>query len=144
MKFLLDTNVLSEGFRRFPDPEVIDWLHEVPEDSTFISAITVGEVRKGIEKLPLGRRRTNLDAWLGGGLIRRFEGRILPVDELVADLWGRTLARCQAGGRPVDPIDAQIGATALYYELTLVTRNVSDFTPMGIELFNPWLSEDDS
>lgn len=141
MTFLLDTNVLSEGFRRFPDHDVIAWLDEVPEESTFISAITVGEVRKGVEKLPLGRRRSNLEAWLTDGLVPRFEGRILAIDTDVADLWGRTVAACEADGRPVDPIDAQIGATALRYGLTLVTRNVKDFVPMGVELFNPWLSE---
>lgn len=142
MTFLLDTNVISEGFRRFPDHEVIDWLDEAPEDATFISTVTLGEVRKGIDKLPLGRRRSNLETWLSDGLVRRFEGRILAVDTDVADVWGRTLARCQANGRPVDPIDAQIGATALWYGLTLVTRNVADFAPMGVELFNPWRSED--
>ncbi|TDD64152.1 type II toxin-antitoxin system VapC family toxin [Jiangella aurantiaca] len=138
MTFLLDTNVISEGFRRFPDHNVIDWLDEVPEESTFISAVTVGEVRKGIEKLPLGRRRRNLEVWLVESLVPRFEGRILAVDAAVADLWGRTLAACQANGRPVDPIDTQIGATALCYELTLATRNLADFAPMGVELFNPW------
>jgi predicted nucleic acid-binding protein len=139
--FLLDTNVISEGFRRFPDHEVIDWLDEAPEDATFVSTVTFGEIRKGIEKLPPGRRRGNLEAWLTDGLVPRFEGRILAVDIDVADVWGRTLARCQANGRPVDPIDAQIGATALCHGLTLVTRNVADFAPMEVELFNPWLSE---
>nr|WP_246400987.1 type II toxin-antitoxin system VapC family toxin [Jiangella mangrovi] len=138
---MLDTNVISEGFRRFPDPEVIDWLDEVPEDTTFISAVTVGEVRKGIAKLPLGRRRSNLEAWLTDGLVLRFEGRILALDAEVADLWGRTVAACESDGRPVDPIDAQIGATALWHGLTLATRNVRDFAPMGVEVFNPWRSE---
>lgn len=69
MTYLLDTNVISEGFRRFPDHEVIEWLDEVPEESTFLSAITIGEVRKGIDRLPLGRRRSNLEAWLTDGLV---------------------------------------------------------------------------
>lgn len=142
MTFLLDTSVLSEGLRRSPAPQVVDWLDEAPEDATFISTVTLGEIRRGIEKLPPGRRRSNLEAWLTDGLVPRFEGRILPIDAEVADLWGRTLAGCQANGRPVDPIDAQIGATALRHDLTLVTRNAADFAPMGVELLDPWRGGD--
>ncbi|TDE12969.1 type II toxin-antitoxin system VapC family toxin [Jiangella asiatica] len=138
MSYLVDTNVLTEGFKRYPDPFVVEWLDTVAEDTTYVSAITLGELRKGIDQLPTGRRRANLEAWLVGGLTPRFEGRILAVDDEVADVWGRTLARCRNGGRPVDPIDAQIAATALCHDLTVVTRSVRDFAATGVELLNPF------
>lgn len=139
MTYLVDTNVISEGMRRSPDPDVAGWLDTVDESITYLSVITLGEIRRGIEKLPFSRRRDHLEAWLSDGLVQRFSGsRLLSVDDQVADEWGRTLARCEAAGRPVDPVDCQIAATALCHDLTVVTRNVKDFEPTGVDVVNPW------
>lgn len=138
MTYLVDTNVISEGMRRIPDPDVVHWLGSVDEELIHLSVVTLGEVRRGIERLSRGRRRDQLEAWLSDGLVERFSGRLLPVDERVADVWGRTLAQCEAAGRPVDPVDGQIAATALCHDLTVVTRNGKHFEPTGVDIVNPW------
>ncbi|EQD76614.1 plasmid stability protein [mine drainage metagenome] len=114
------------------------WLAEADEDRVFISVVTLAELRHGIERLPAGARRDRLDAWLTEQLPARFEARVLPVDAETANFWGRVMARGQAGGCPVGSMDAFIAATAERHDLTLVTRNVSDFDALGIRLINPW------
>jgi predicted nucleic acid-binding protein len=93
MNFLLDTNVVSEWTKPHPDVGVVSWLSEIDEDSVFLSVITFAELRHGIERLPTGKRKKQLDEWLKGELPLRFEQRILPVDGAVADEWGRLVAR---------------------------------------------------
>lgn len=138
MSFLLDTNVVSEWTKPRPDAGVVRWLADVDEDRVFISVITLAELRHGVERMPDGARRRRLDAWLGDELPQRFEGRVLAIDAAIADIWGRIVARSQAAGRPVGSMDAFIAATAERHGLTLVTRNVSDFEPLGLALANPW------
>ncbi len=138
MNFLLDTNVVSEWVKPRPNSGVVTWLAEVDEDRVFISVVTLAELRHGIERMAAGTRRARLDAWLTDELTARFEARILSVDAAIANMWGRIVARGQASGRPVGPMDAFIAATAEQQNLTLVTRNVSDFEALGIHLINPW------
>lgn len=138
MNFLLDTNVVSEWTKPRPNTGVVTWLAEADEDRVFISVVTLAELRHGIERLPTGARRDRLDAWLTEQVPARFEARMLPVDAETANSWGRVMARGQAGGRPVGSMDAFIAATAERHDLTLVTRNVSDFNALGIRLINPW------
>lgn len=138
MTYLIDTNVISEGMRRRPDERVVSWLAAVDEDAAYLSAMTVSEVRYGIERLPSGRRRSGLDTWLTVGLVERFASHVLPVDLEVADMLGRVLASCEARGRPVRGADAAIAATGLCHELTVVTRNVRDFEATGVMVLNPW------
>lgn len=138
MSFLLDTNVVSEWTKPRPDPAVVTWLAGLDEDRAFLSVITVAELRHGIQRLPIGARRHRFDEWLTKQLPLRFEARILAVDIETADAWGRIMARGQASGRPVGPMDAFIAATAERHDLTLATRNISDFDALGIRLINPW------
>ena len=138
MNFLLDTNVVSEWVKPHPDRGVMTWLAEADEDRVFISVVTLAELRHGIERLPAGARRNRLDTWLTGQVPARFETRVLPVDAEVANAWGRIMARGQAAGRPVGTMDAFIAATAEQHDLTLVTRNVTDFDALGIQLIDPW------
>lgn len=138
MNFLLDTNVISEWIKPHPDSGVVSWMAETDEDRIFMSAITLAELRHGVERLPPGARRKRLDSWLTEELPVRFEDRVLAVDSLVADCWGRIVARSQANGHPVGAMDALIAATAKQRGFTLVTRNVSDFEHLGVEIFNPW------
>jgi hypothetical protein len=119
----------------------VRWLAEADEDRIFISVITVAELRHGVERMPIGARRSRLDAWLTEQIPLRFEDRLLAVDAETANDWGRVMARGQASGRPVSAMDAFIAATAQRHDLTLVTRNVSDFNTLGLRLVNPWSND---
>lgn len=138
MTFLLDTNVVSEWVTARPNPGVVRWLAEVDEDRVFLSVVSLAELRYGVERLRSGQRRRRLDEWLRDELPRRFEGRILPVDDIVADAWGSVVARRDGVGRPIGVMDAFIAATAEAHALTIVTRNTSDFDPSVVPLVNPW------
>lgn len=137
MSFLLDTNAVSEWVKPRPDPGLIGWMESTDEDRIFISVVSLAELHYGVERMPAGRRRNRLERWLEHELPLRFESRILPVDIGVAEAWGRTVSRSEAVGRPIGVIDAFLAATAETYQLTLVTRNVSDFSLLKAVL-NPW------
>lgn len=138
MTYLLDTNVISEWTKPRPDAGVLSWLAEVDEDRVFMSVATLAELRHGIERLPVGARRDRLDAWLREELPQRFEGRVLAVNDILADVWGRMMARAEALGRRMGVMDGLLAATAEVHELTLVTRNVADFRAAGTAVLNPW------
>ena len=139
MSFLLDTNVVSEWVKAHPDPGVISWLAEVDEDRVFLSVVTLAELRHGIERMRTGSRRRRLDEWLRDELPLRFEGRLLSVDDAVADAWGRVVAQREVSGRSISVMDAFIAATANVHALKLVTRNESDFEIAVKEIVNPWI-----
>jgi predicted nucleic acid-binding protein len=138
VKFLLDTNVVSEWVRPQPDRNVISWLAEVDEDRVFISVISFAEIRRGVEMLLAGRRRERLVTWLAEELPVRFEERILDIDPRVAETWGVVMARGQKIGLTIGSMDAFVAATAEAHGLTLATRNVKDFRRLGISLLDPW------
>jgi hypothetical protein len=138
MSFLLDTNVVSESTKLRPNTGLMAWLDGVDENSVFLSVITLTELRYGVERLAAGRRRKQLDRWLEHELPQRFEGRILPVDALVADACGRLVARTESLGRPIEARDAFIAATAQVHRLTLVTRNASHFETTLKSILTPW------
>ena len=140
MSYLLDTNAVSEWVKPRPDPGIAAWLDEVDEDRTYLSVITLGELRKGVDRLADGRRRDRLDRWLTGDLPDRFSGRLLPVDAVVADEWGQLLARAECAGSAVGSPDALIAATAKVHGLQVVTRNVRDFRATGVDVISPWQS----
>jgi predicted nucleic acid-binding protein len=135
MSYLLDTNIISETIRRNPSKGVIAWLDKLPAEALYVSVLTMGEIRKGVEAVGDGRRREKLRLWLEHELPAWFEGRVLPVDLAVADRWGRLLAEV---GRPVPSIDSLLAATALHHELRLVTRNARDFDYPGLAVVNPF------
>jgi predicted nucleic acid-binding protein len=136
--FLLDTNVVSEWTKPQPHPGVVAWLADVDEDRVFLSVVTLAEIRHGIERLPAGARKRRLDLWLRDELPLRFEGRMLPIDAVVANRWGELVARREAAGRPIGVIDAFIAATANVHGLQLVTRNEPDFQSVVEQIVNPW------
>lgn len=138
MRYLLDTCLLSELIKKRPQASVIDWIDATPEAELHLSVITLGELTKGIERLPKSRRRERLQEWVDEDLCERFRNRILPIDRDVARRWGQLQARCELGGNPMPVLDSLIAATALTYGLTVVTSNVSDISPSGASILNPW------
>lgn len=141
MSFLLDTNVLSEVRRQQPDPNVLAWLDQVDEDRTYLSVISIAEIRRGIGLLDDGRRKRALADWLEGELLDRFDGRILPVDVSAALAWGDLMAESKQRGFALAAMDGLIAALAVSRDLTLVTRNTKDFGGLKVQLLNPWGSE---
>lgn len=135
MSYLVDTNVLSELTRPNPAPSVTDWFEEVRDESLHLSVLTLGELRRGVEKLPPGKRREKLRYWLEHELPAWFGERLLPIDAAVAEAWGRLQA---ASERTLPAVDSLLAATALHHHLRLVTRNTADFAVPGLETINPW------
>lgn len=138
MRFLIDTNVLSEGTRPVPDERVATWLRTQSPLDLAISVLTLGEVEKGIDLLPTGRRRAALESWLSKDLPVQFQGRVLLIDEAVAREWGRLSVRSRNSGRHLPMVDGLLLATASVHGLTLVTRNESDCAARGVPVLNPW------
>jgi len=137
VNFLLDTNAVSEWVKPQPNPGLIRWMESADEDRVFLSVISLAELRYGVERMPAGARRTRLEQWLRDELPLRFERRILPIDNDIAEAWGRTVSRSEALGRPMGAMDAFLSATAEVHHLTLVTRSVSDFVTLKA-VVNPW------
>ena len=141
MSFLLDTNVISEWVKPKPHAGVIRWLGESDEDRVFISVISIAELRRGLERMAKGQRRERIAAWLWEDLPARFEGRILPVDLAVAREWGVIVEKAGRRGIGLGAMGGFLAATALTRELTFVTRNIKDFRDLGMEIFDPWVTE---
>lgn len=136
--FLLDTNVVSDPTQQRPEPRVELWLRAQPNRTLYISAITAGELRKGIALLDQGKRRVSLEQWLELLLLVTLFGRVLPVTQTIANRWGILTASRQLAGDPLSLADGLIAATALEENLTLVTRNTKHFANLGMNLLNPW------
>lgn len=137
--FLLDTNIISELLRPKPEPKVVEWVEATNEELIFLSVLTIGEIRKGINLHPDAGRRAKLEAWLASEVRARFEDRILPIDEAIAARWGLLTARARIGKNHKLPvIDGLLAATAQHRDLILVTRSIDDVAPTGVQLFNPW------
>jgi toxin FitB len=136
--FLLDTNCISEMVRPRPEPRVVAWLESADEAILHLSILTIGEIRKGIAGLPQSKRRTRLEAWLEIDLQTRFSGRILSVDPAVADRWGLIAATAKQQGHSLPIIDGLLAATAIHFNLTIVSRNARDFAGTSAQTLNPW------
>ncbi|MBV9576272.1 MAG: type II toxin-antitoxin system VapC family toxin [Gammaproteobacteria bacterium] len=136
MNYLINTNVISELVSTKPNSNVIAWFKQIPFETVFLSILTLGEIRKGIEKVKDNKRKRKLLIWLEHDLSKMFDERILAISTGVADRWGRLQAQVT---RTLPAIDSLIAATALHYDMALVTRNTDDFSDCpGIEIINPW------
>ena len=136
VSYLVDTNVFSELVKTKPNDSVVKWLRD-HEPELYISTVTIGEIRRGIEGLSVGKRKAGLQTWLTG-LCARMEGRILSFNTSTAHVWGQLVARCDKGGITLPTADSQLAATARRHGLTMVTRNVADFKYAGVKLLNPF------
>ncbi|MDP1920019.1 MAG: type II toxin-antitoxin system VapC family toxin [Myxococcales bacterium] len=138
MSFLLDTCVVSEFTKRRADPRVIEWIALHDESALFLSEVTVGELEKGLSKLPDGARQKRLRAFIEVEIFERFHERILPVDLRTWRRWGAMTGSREREGKPLPVLDALLASTAWLHGLSLVTRNERDFTDLGVRLVNPW------
>ncbi|HEY2390955.1 MAG TPA: type II toxin-antitoxin system VapC family toxin [Candidatus Angelobacter sp.] len=136
--YLLDTNVVSELTKLQPDSRVVKWIHATNEELLYLSVLTIGEVRNGIDSLPLGNKRSLLESWLANDLVLRFTGRIIGVTLDIAERWGMISAQARISGTQLAVVDGLMAATALHHNLTLVTRNIKDVRVAGITTLNPW------
>jgi predicted nucleic acid-binding protein len=135
--YLVDTNIPSELTREKPDARVAAFLANAGNSSMFLSVLTIGEICKGIATLPTSQKRTGLQEWLDTAVRSWFSGRVLPVTEAIAERWGHLAAAAKQKGMTLAVVDGLIAATALHHDLTIVTRNVKDFSGLGVAIFNP-------
>lgn len=138
MNYLLDTCVISELVAKESNPKVVEFVDSLDPDDVYLSVITVGEIARGIEKLPRSKRKQELQVWLTEDLLIRFDGKIIPLDTEVLIERGRLTAKLKSLGKTIPAIDSLIAATVLAHQFTLVTRNVDDFEGTGVEVINPW------
>jgi len=138
VRYLLDTNVISELVARQPDPAVLAWIEALDQTVVYLSVITIGEIHRGIERLPESAKRDRLRTWLTNDLLVRFGDRIAPIDVGVMMAWGSMVARLIGEGRPLSAMDSLIAAQAIHHGYSLVTRNESDFSHTGVTVMNPW------
>jgi predicted nucleic acid-binding protein len=135
---LLDTCVLSELVKTNRDNNVVDWFEKRKPHELCISAMTWGELNRGVDRMTASKRRSELTQWLDQ-LVIGFEDRVLAFDQIVARAWSQMTVQAEANGKPMAAFDSIIAATARAYDCKLVTRNVRDFAQAGVEIVNPWL-----
>jgi len=137
MRYLLDTNIISNFTKSSPADSLIAWMAEQSDDDLFIASLTLAEIHRGVLEKPTGKRRNELDAWFRGpqGPQALFAGRILPFDERASLVWGRLMAAGKAVGRPRSGLDTIIAAIAEANRMIVVTDNERDFA--GVEFINP-------
>ena len=138
MNYLSDTCVISELVKPSPDVNVADWLSSTPSERLYLSVITIGEVRKGLTKLPDSKRKALLTNWLN--TLLDYQNRIYSINLTVAENWGVIQGEAEKKGMPKSAIDSLIAAIAYTYNLVLVTRNVRDFEAGNIPIHNPWVT----
>jgi len=138
VKYLLNTNVISEFVKPMVDPAVLSWMRTTDELQMAISVISIGEIQKGISGMVQGKRRQELQTWLDDALVPRFGTRILPLKLSDLQRWGRLLGEAKQSGDLIPPVDTLLAATALNRNLSMVARNRWDFSRTGVEIIDPW------
>jgi predicted nucleic acid-binding protein len=137
MRYLLDTNIISNVTKPAPSEPLVAWMAELADEDVFISSLTIAEIRRGVLEKPAGKKRRELESWFSGpnGPQALFAGRVLPFDESAALIWARLMAEGTAGGRPRSGLDMIIAAVAEANGCVVVTDNERDFA--GLEIVNP-------
>ena len=138
MSWLLDTCVISELVKPRPTAAVVAWIEACEEETLYLSVITIGELEKGIARIPLSAKRAKLQSWVRRDLAERFRGRLLAIDQPVATRWGALAGESEVRGKPLPVVDGLIAATSLEHDLTVVTRNTDDFKRCGARCLSPW------
>ncbi len=137
MKYLLDTCVISEFSKPYPEKRLVDWISGIPPEHLFLCSITIGEIRKGCAKLPRSKKKAQITEWVNN-LIEHYQDRILSVDLLAAEIWGENQGLSEMQGFSISTIDGLIAAVARAHHLVLVTRNEPDFRHCNVHVLNPW------
>ncbi|MBW9089554.1 type II toxin-antitoxin system VapC family toxin [Rhizobium wenxiniae] len=137
MRYLLDTNILSNITKPEPSTSLMAWMAEQADEALFIASLTVAEIHRGILEKPAGKKRAALEAWFAGneGPQSLFAGRVLPFDEKAALIWGELMAHGKATGRPRSALDTIVAAIAQSNNCIVITDNERDF--QGIDIINP-------
>ena len=141
MKYLADTNFLSELLKRRPNPGVMRWLLSVDENDIAVSVITLGELQRGASRLRPGDRQSRLQTWIDQYIIPRFSGRLIGIGMAEMLEWGTRYGRFERQGRPRAVLDSLLAITALTNDLAVVSRNVRDLDDWGVPVINPWNDE---
>jgi predicted nucleic acid-binding protein len=141
MSYLIDTCCISELVKKKPNPNVLKWFADQDEISMYLSVITFGELRKGIEKLHDSKKKNELNRWVKEDLNNRFKNRVLNINMEEVNKWCEILATAEKNGKPLPAIDSLIAATALVHDLLVVTRNTQDMEGSGVDVINPWTIE---
>jgi predicted nucleic acid-binding protein len=134
LRYLLDTNFISDIIKPVPNRSVVEWVRSADQTSLCVSVITFGELRRGVELLDQGRRKRALDAWISNDLSEWFGDRVLAVDRVVAEQYGRLGAESKRRGWGLESADALIAATAQVHDLVLATLNRKHFAKLGVKL----------
>jgi predicted nucleic acid-binding protein len=137
MRYLLDTNIISNITRPVPSESLLAWMSQQNDEDLFIASLTLAEIRRGILEKPAGKRRDQLEVWFSGpeGPQALFAGRVLPFDENASLIWARLMADGKTQGRPRSALDTIIAAVAEAHGCTVVTDNEKDFP--DIQVINP-------
>ena len=140
MNYLLDTCVISELIKKQPSLNVVEWISDIDETRLFISVLTIGEIHKGIEKLPASKKKDKLHKWVNLDLRERFHNKIIDIDLHAATTWGKVQAQSELLGQALPAIDGLIASTGIAHDLIVVTRNTKDMELSGVTLLDPWES----
>jgi len=141
LKYLLDTNIISEFVSKKPNQKVLDYINLLDENDIYLSVITIGEIRFGIEKLDKEHQSKKIEMlsnWLDNDLMQRFEGRIVNIDKQTMLKWGEINGQLQKMGRPIPIMDSLIASSCLAEGFVLITRNTKDFYSFEMEMVNPF------
>lgn len=138
MKYLLDTCVISELVKPHPHLKVLQWTSLQPNERLFLSVLTLGELTTGVSKLPVSRKKEDLESWIQNDLKLHFKDRWLAIDTEIAERWGRLQANAVNRGKPRPVIDGLLAATAIVHGMVFVTRNEADVSDLGVTTLNPW------
>jgi predicted nucleic acid-binding protein len=140
MMIIVDTNIVSELMKASPAQTVVSWLNDQEASTLYLTTITLGEIGYGLESLPQGKRRLQLERGFARVIAEAFTGRILAFDEEAARHYGVLMGGRKAMGRPLSVLDGQIASTALARGCAVATRNVRDFAECGVEIINSFES----
>jgi len=138
LKYILDTNIISEFISRTPNQKVIDYILTLNENDIYLSVITIGEIKAGVEKLADGQKKDKLLYWLEHDLLVRFENRIIDIDTEIMLQWAIVNTKLKQLGKPLPIMDSLIGATSQVKDMVLLTRNEKDFKNLDIRMVNPF------
>lgn len=138
MKYLLDTNIISELIAKQPNKKVLDFISSINEEDIYISVITIGEIKSGIENVSSINKKNKLTLWFEQDLLSRFQNRIIDIDTNTMITWGKINQHLKSIGKPLPIMDSLIASSCIYSDFTLLTRNEKDFQNLDIKMINPF------